>query len=48
MPTKGLIFKFKADPDIARRSVGFKKYWNGDITIGDVAIGDDDYLKAQQ
>jgi len=45
MPRKGLIFKFKADPEIARRSADLKRYWAEDITIGDVSIGNDQYVK---
>ncbi|MGD0139222.1 MAG: hypothetical protein ABSD28_10115 [Tepidisphaeraceae bacterium] len=48
MPAKGLILKFTADSAIARQLVGHKMYWKGDIAIGGVSIGDDEYLKSQQ
>jgi len=44
-PVNGLVFKFTSDAEIARQLVGQKNYWKGDITIRDVSIGEDEYLK---
>jgi hypothetical protein len=47
LPAKGLTFKFKPDPEIARRSLGLEEYWNEDVTINGLCIDHDDYQKSQ-
>jgi len=47
MPGSGLVFEFKADPDIARETVGNKEVWNGDIKIGGISTGSGEYLDSQ-
>jgi hypothetical protein len=47
-PSTGLIFKFTPDGVTARESVGVKRYWNEDVTIGGVSIGQDDYLQGRK
>jgi len=47
MLTSGFTLKFTPDADVARRTTQLKGYWNKELLIRGVSIGQDTYLKSR-